>query len=124
MFSLRGGHFPMFTIKIHVASCLMNSPQQRVFSHPSSSPPITTLHPSPSQHRLAVSFPFPTTFVGPTGKRPLLFLSHHPLTTPKGGQQPCGAHSECFGNCSIYLDLVGEGQACGPVRNCCEGADG
>ena len=73
----------------------MNSPQQ-VFSHPSSSPPITTLHPSPSQHWLATSFQYPTMFVGPTGKRPMLFLSHRPLTTPTGGQQPCGAHGECF----------------------------
>ena len=73
----------------------MNSPQQQVFSHPSSSPPITTLHPSPSQHHLASSFRYPTMFVGTTGKCPALFLSHCPLTTPTGSQQPCGAHV-CF----------------------------
>ena len=35
-------------------------------------------------------------FVGPTGKPPTLLSSHHPLTTPTGGQQPCGAHGVYF----------------------------
>ena len=46
----------------------MNSPQQWIFSHLSSSPPITTLHPSPSRHHLAMLFQYQMTFVGPTGK--------------------------------------------------------